>query len=489
MAETRKIAFCVDTWSADATLYSWSYTKQFFFRKVRDANGNEVLSSQDQLFVVHVHTNKKDREKWDVGGPLLPSLQRALTNYPHTIVELEGNNVHSAVLDFCVRTNIDILVLGSKESRGAVQKMVPGNAGSITAAIKQHCKCPLLVVRPAAARNEKMRIKSQVNLGTLLEAKEADGSEQLSAPLKASVLAAKRPAESRRVGLVVEAHEAGRQILSWAAKFCLFEDDEVFVAHCVTKGMQRAASRKKEELDAEDWMDINSEDLAGHEIVREVLLKGDLKDGICEWAAKESIDLLVISSPDSSRLRKAFSVSISSHLQQHAPCPALVIPYKSMSWTEGSTGYDLSVSPPEYNYMDQAQGQASSPPEHHQASAPGRQPSRLNRLVSMGTSPISAFAAKAASPFRHSEDAGEPSATVSPRRPLSPGNSGNAGASSPRPPQPATSGSLSQSNSLVDDLQKQLSLRDAEIAELKAQVLQLQTAASLASPSKQGLIS
>lgn len=59
-------------------------------QKARDEQGNEVLSPLDKLYVVHVKMGKsKDRERWDAGGPLLPSLQVALASYPYTIVELE----------------------------------------------------------------------------------------------------------------------------------------------------------------------------------------------------------------------------------------------------------------------------------------------------------------------------------------------------------------------------------------------------------------
>lgn len=59
-------------------------------QKARDEQGNEVLSPLDKLYVVHVKLGKsKDRERWDAGGPLLPSLQVALASYPYTMIELE----------------------------------------------------------------------------------------------------------------------------------------------------------------------------------------------------------------------------------------------------------------------------------------------------------------------------------------------------------------------------------------------------------------
>jgi hypothetical protein len=59
--------------------------------------------------------------------------------------------VHSTVLDFAAREGIDIMVLGSKESKGTVQKLVqPGGMGASTSdTVKSKSKCPCLIVRPA----------------------------------------------------------------------------------------------------------------------------------------------------------------------------------------------------------------------------------------------------------------------------------------------------------------------------------------------------
>ena len=59
-------------------------------QKARDDQGNETLSPLDKLYVVHVRMGKaKSQERWDAGGPLLPSLQVALASYPYTMIELE----------------------------------------------------------------------------------------------------------------------------------------------------------------------------------------------------------------------------------------------------------------------------------------------------------------------------------------------------------------------------------------------------------------
>ena len=63
-------------------------------QKRRDAQGVEVLSPLDKLFVVHVFKDgKKEKEKdgarWSGGGPLLPAMRTALAKFPHQVVELE----------------------------------------------------------------------------------------------------------------------------------------------------------------------------------------------------------------------------------------------------------------------------------------------------------------------------------------------------------------------------------------------------------------
>lgn len=103
--------------------YAWTYAKQYFLRvsawmfgmfrllpvvscqpvgtvhavqKKRGEDGTDVLNPLDKLYVVHVqHSSKKEelKERWDAGGPLLPSLATALRNFPHKVVELEKDSV------------------------------------------------------------------------------------------------------------------------------------------------------------------------------------------------------------------------------------------------------------------------------------------------------------------------------------------------------------------------------------------------------------
>ena len=59
------------------------------------------MSPLDKLFVVHIKQgrDKDTTRRWDAGGPLLPSLQTALANYPHQLVELEVNVVCSGLIE------------------------------------------------------------------------------------------------------------------------------------------------------------------------------------------------------------------------------------------------------------------------------------------------------------------------------------------------------------------------------------------------------
>ena len=65
-------------------------------QKKRSESGSDVLDPLDKLYVVHVqHSDKKAerKDRWDAGGPLLPSLATALANFPHKVVELEKDSV------------------------------------------------------------------------------------------------------------------------------------------------------------------------------------------------------------------------------------------------------------------------------------------------------------------------------------------------------------------------------------------------------------
>ncbi|BDA48548.1 hypothetical protein COCOBI_12-2280 [Coccomyxa sp. Obi] len=387
----RKIALCVSQWSADSTLYAWSYAKQYFLRKQRDATGAEVLSSLDKLYIVHVwkegkKEKEKDKDKWCAGGPLLPSMRVALAKFPHHIVELEGQSVHSTLLDFAAREGIDIMVLGSKESKGTVQKLVqPGGMGASTSdTVKSKCKCPCLIIRPASARNEKMRIKSNANLGALLDAearsRHMDGA--LAARLKATSMVVPAGDEVRKVCLAFESVEVGQHMLAWATKYCLFPDDEVYIVHCLSKSLMKLANKRGNEVGPEVVEEVEGDAV---NVVSNTQLKEDPKSGLCDFLEENSIDLVIVGYATTSRLRKTLNlgqVSLSSHLLHHAPCPTLVIPFKSLS-SEGSVPEAL---PPVAAPGEHAVGETSPRDAAPDASPAGRPGSAgITRRTSIGS--------------------------------------------------------------------------------------------------------
>lgn len=71
--------------------------------------------------------------------------------------------MHSTLLDFAAREGIDIMILGSKESKGTVQKLVqPGGMGASTSdTVKSKSKCPCLIVRPAVRFLDTLRTTCQ----------------------------------------------------------------------------------------------------------------------------------------------------------------------------------------------------------------------------------------------------------------------------------------------------------------------------------------
>jgi nucleotide-binding universal stress UspA family protein len=52
---------------------------------------------------------------------------------------------------------------------------------------------------------------------------------------------------------------------------------------------------------------------------------GDPAKAICEVAAEEGVDVVVIGSRGHGRLRRALLGSVSTHVIHHAPCPVLVV--------------------------------------------------------------------------------------------------------------------------------------------------------------------
>lgn len=69
-----------------------------------------------------------------------------------------------------------------------------------------------------------------------------------------------------------------------------------------------------------------------------LLLQGDAKAELCDYLVEKGIDLLIVGYSAANRFKKAFAGgSLSTHMMQHAQCPVVVIPLKSMSWEDQDT--------------------------------------------------------------------------------------------------------------------------------------------------------
>ena len=92
-------------------------------------------------------------DKWKVGGPLVPDLDTALANYPHTVVRLEGS-ARSNIFTFLQQHPIDILVVGDHWPQSVMQLV----SCAFHACTRSPAKCRQVpVVAAAAARRRPMR--------------------------------------------------------------------------------------------------------------------------------------------------------------------------------------------------------------------------------------------------------------------------------------------------------------------------------------------
>lgn len=78
-----------------------------------------------------------------------------------------------------------------------------------------------------------MRIKSMHNLADIVQ--QSKPGQSLPQPLKVTVLAAQPPPEPRKVCIAFEHTESGTNMISWAAKHCLFPDDDIHLVHCTNR--------------------------------------------------------------------------------------------------------------------------------------------------------------------------------------------------------------------------------------------------------------
>lgn len=67
-------------------------------------------------------------------------------------------------------------------------------------------------------------------------------------------------------------------------------------------------------------------------------MQGDAKAELCDYLGDQGIDLLIVGYSAANRFKKAFTGgSLSTHMMQHAHCPVVVLPLKSMSWEDQDT--------------------------------------------------------------------------------------------------------------------------------------------------------
>ena len=80
-----------------------------------------------------------------------------------------------------------------------------------------------------------MRIKSMVNLGQLMDGQNLLPGSSLPPPMKLNVLAATSGPEPRKVCIAFEHAESGNNMSAWAAKHCLFPDDDIHLVHMTNR--------------------------------------------------------------------------------------------------------------------------------------------------------------------------------------------------------------------------------------------------------------
>lgn len=69
------------------------------------------LDPSDHLTIVHVGKGG-EKERWKMGGPLIPDLETCLESFPHTVEDLAGS-IQGNIREFLDRAKIDIVVFGT----------------------------------------------------------------------------------------------------------------------------------------------------------------------------------------------------------------------------------------------------------------------------------------------------------------------------------------------------------------------------------------
>lgn len=142
----RNIALCCAHWSDSSTVHAWTWMKQYLLkvglgslavwrrgspvpplhrlppltaptspaspmqRETMFGQGTR-LDPSDHLIIVHVGKGG-EKERWKMGGPLIPDLETCLESFPHTIEDLAGS-IQGNIREFLDRAKIDIVVFGA----------------------------------------------------------------------------------------------------------------------------------------------------------------------------------------------------------------------------------------------------------------------------------------------------------------------------------------------------------------------------------------
>ncbi|KAL6778349.1 hypothetical protein ACKKBG_A17860 [Auxenochlorella protothecoides x Auxenochlorella symbiontica] len=332
----RNIALCCAHWSDSSTVHAWTWMKQYLLKRETMFGQGTRLDPSDHLIIVHVGKGG-EKERWKMGGPLIPDLETCLESFPHTIEDLAGS-IQGNIREFLDRAKIDIVVFGNRYPQSVLKAL---SLVSVRDWVKQHVNTPYIIIRPEAVRNVRMRFGS---------------GPETSAESVVSPGGTFPP--PRRIAIAYPTLAIGRALLQMARERVLQPSDTIDIVHVfprddadnpmkeVMKGtlklmramtLQKAGSNEVSELDS---INFGASELEGFNVNLNVILKGERKSQLSQYLETEKIELLIIGARSSNALQKTLSGgSTSSHLIDNGACPVMVIPYVAMGITEEDEGY------------------------------------------------------------------------------------------------------------------------------------------------------
>jgi nucleotide-binding universal stress UspA family protein len=143
-----------------------------------------------------------------------------------------------------------------------------------------------------------------------------------------------RPFEKiRRVLVAVDASEAAREVLEYAAEVARIRDARLLCVHAVggvTSPLGFVVPPRdpdEERAEARAYLVRFQEELEGVAVEIE-LVQGRVPDAILEVIARRDIDLLVMGTHGRTGLAKEMNRSVAETLVRLAPCPVLSIPVR-----------------------------------------------------------------------------------------------------------------------------------------------------------------